>query len=102
MRLDQGDKVTAVYLWGVENNRWPDVVVLRPASDVDMSRPPSTQVGYVRADEAKDEDERLEKTILALVSYIERDGEMLRDVVPHFAQKLADMGLYKMETEENE
>ena len=95
MRLDQGEKVTAVYLWSDKDGRWPDVVMLRSSGDVDMSQPATRQVGYVRADEAKADSDRLEKTILALVDYVERDGEMLRDTAPHFAEMLVGMGLYR-------
>ena len=96
MRIDQGEKVTVVYLWNDNDKRWPDTVILRLSSDVDMSRPTRRQVGYVRADEAKAESDRLEQTVIALVNYIERDGELLCDIVPHFAEMLAGMGLYEV------
>lgn len=96
MRLEQGDKVTATYLWPTNDGKWPDLVILRPSGDVDMSNPPQVSRGYCPAEEVNAEQDRLEKTILALIDYIEMDGELLSDTVPHFAKMLADMGLYEI------
>lgn len=95
MKIEQGDKVTAVYLWNDNDGRWPDTVILRPASDVCMDKPPTRQVGYVRGDEAKSDLDRLEKTVISLVDFIESDGDRLCDVAPHFAEMLDLMGLYR-------
>ena len=89
-------KVIATYLYGkTSDSDWPDVVNLVPAGDpIDGEH--RVLMSYVRGDEAKEEHDYLEKTIIALVAYIERDGELLMDHVPHFAQRLAEMGLYDM------
>lgn len=96
-------KTIATYLYGrTTNNDWPDVVNLVPAGDLIVGGVHRTLMPYMRYHEAKAQFDRLEKTILALVAYIERDGDLLTDAVPHFARMLADMGLYDLGDEVGE
>lgn len=103
MRLDQGEKVSAVYLWQLKDDRWPDTVMLRPSSDcIDLDKAATVCRGYIPADEAKAEQDRLEKVVTALISYIEHDGEPIRYTMPRFAEMLTEMGLYRDEGAEDD